>query len=80
MQYPEKSDQWNARYDMASQLSGITLVGFFRLLRHILEPEFGETGIRVGVGQLTILPQVRVQDGVNKILPTLTLAQSPVNR
>ena len=45
MQYPEKSDQWNARYDMTSQLSGIPLVGLSRVLRHILEPEIGGTGL-----------------------------------
>ena len=46
MQYPEKSDQLDARWDVTPQLSGIPLVGFFRILRHILEPEFGETGLR----------------------------------
>ena len=45
-QYPEKSNQWHARLDMTSELSGIPLVGFLRDLRHILEPEFGETGLR----------------------------------
>ena len=30
---------------MTSQLPGIPLVGFFGILRHILEPEFGETGL-----------------------------------
>ena len=45
-QYPEKADQWHVREDMTSELSGIPLVRFFRILHHILEPEFGETGLR----------------------------------
>ena len=44
-QYPEKFDQWGARYDVTTQLSGLTLARFFRIVRHILEPEFGETGL-----------------------------------
>ena len=50
-QYPEKCNQWDAREDVTSQLLAIPLVGFFRILRYILEPEFGEarlsTSIRV---------------------------------
>ena len=35
---------------MTSELSGIPLVGFFRLLRHILEPEIGETRLKSDLG------------------------------
>ena len=41
-QYPEKSDQSDARLDVTSQLSGIPLVRFFRILHHSLKPEFVE--------------------------------------
>ena len=34
---------------MTSELSGIPLTRFFRLLRHILEHEFGETGLRADI-------------------------------
>ena len=44
-QYPEKSNQWDARFDVMSQLSGIPLDRFFRILSHIVKPEFGETGL-----------------------------------
>ena len=43
---PEKSSQWDARWLSRHILSGIPLVGFFRILRHILNPEFGETRFR----------------------------------
>ena len=46
-QYPEKkSDQWHARLDMMPELSGIPLVGFSRILQHIVEPDISETGLR----------------------------------
>ena len=36
------------RYDVRAIWHTIALVRFFRILRHILEPEFGETGLRAG--------------------------------
>ena len=54
-QYPEKSNEWNGRNGMMSQLSGIPLVRFFRGLCHILEPETGETGLTVGFHQIQVL-------------------------
>ena len=35
---------------MTSEMSGIPLVGFLRTLRHILEPEIGETRLWTGRG------------------------------
>ena len=37
--------QWHARYDVMSELSDIPLVRFFRILHHIIDAEFGETGL-----------------------------------
>ena len=42
--------------DVTSQQSGIPLVGCFRILHHILEPELGETGLWSGLWQ-TALPE-----------------------
>ena len=41
---------------MASQPSGFPLVGFFRLLRHIFESEFGETGFGSEMLSVVSLP------------------------